>query len=555
MSRTQSLAVLLLIAAASVRAQKEIGIAGVVLTPDGAPASGGTVALIQGPNDRVIGAIDKAGRFHLVPPVADRLALFITVPGFAPYRVNVQVPPSKMMTLPPIEMLPATYFRARFVTQDGETIAPSVRRRSLDANGTAVPEPLPRTADAVESDGTLTMGPLPPGRAMLTFDRAPFAQMRLPDVPVTEKGGVVDRGTIVVQPGAALIVEIVNTAGSPVPHHDVWLEDPMQPSRLFFSPLRTDLAGRVTFERLMPGRYRVWTRAAERCGNQILSIARLVNVGSTGTRARLVVTGTQATFRFVWRLGPLSGRSMSASPEVPESTPPWLPAGVPGRQGSCGGLTDGDGRVTLTGLPPGATRLSVFMFNSMFSRVVTVPEDGREIVIEIPDGLLPVRVTSRETTKPVGGARLTWKGSGGIVEAITNPNGDALIEAVGAAGGTLRINAREYEEVEGSFDEAPTVHQEVALKPWPPPRIQVRVVDDAGKPVLGAVLHLLPQAPSDAGEMATTDARGAATLFGMRPGALRLLVTADGFAAKTVAIAEEDRLAVVVRLARPTKQP
>jgi hypothetical protein len=248
----------------------------------------------------------------------------------------------------------------------------------------------------------------------------------------------------------------------------------------------------------------------------------------------------------------MSGRVLSASPEVPSSTRPWLPTGVPvaGRQASCGALTDSDGRVTLAGLPPGATRVSVRLFNSTFSRVVTVPEDGREIVLEIPDGLLPVRVTDRETSRPVASARLTWTAGGGTIEAITNPNGDALIEAVGPTGGTLSVNARDYEEVEGSFDDAPAGHQEVALKPLPARRVPVRIVGATGEPVPGAIVHFLPPTPSEPGEIAVTDKTGMVSLLDVGPGALRLSVTADGFADATVQIPEEDRSSIVVRLTR-----
>jgi hypothetical protein len=41
----------------------------------------------------------------------------------------------------------------------------------------------------------------------------------------------------------------------------------------------------------------------------------------------------------------------------------------------------------------------------------------------------------------------------------------------------------------------------------------------------------------------------------MRPGVLTLIVSADGYAAATVQIADEDRLTVVVRLSRADGRP
>lgn len=548
--------IVLLLAAAKPGAQSDVGIAGSVLTPEGAPVTTGSVALMDRPNSALVSAaIDRDGRFHLVPEAAGRQPLFISVPGFAPYRVNVTVPLSKRMALPPITLLPATYVRARFVTAEGETIPPSIRRRSVDAEGTTIHDPLSSGADQIASDGTITIGPMPLGRALLVFDRIPLAQTRLPNVQVSPANRLVDLGTIVIQPGGTLQVEIVNAAGLPVPRHDVWLEEVAQPTALFFSPARTDGEGRAMFARLAPGRYRVWTRTASRCKSVQLTLSQLVPVAGRGESRVRVVAGGRATFKLTWPLGPLAGRMVSASPESPSSPQPWPPTIVPARAASCGDLTDKDGRVTLEGFPPGAAQVRVSLFNSIFSRMVTVPADGREIAIDIPDGLLPVRVINRATTQPIGSARLTWKGAGGSVEAVTNANGDALLESLGSGGGTLAVAMRDYEEVEGSFDEAPTAQQEVALKPLPPPRVQVRVIDDANQPIGGALLHLLPQTPADAGEVALADGKGTATLVGMRPGMLRLAVRADGFVATTVQIAEEDRLTVVVRLSRTDQRP
>jgi hypothetical protein len=55
--------------------------------------------------------------------------------------------------------------------------------------------------------------------------------------------------------------------------------------------------------------------------------------------------------------------------------------------------------------------------------------------------------------------------------------------------------------------------------------------------------------------MALADGKGTATLLGMRPGVLTLIVSADGYVATTVQIAEEDRLTVVVRLTRADERP
>ena len=545
--------IVLLLAAAKPGAQSEAGIAGVVLTPDGAPATGGNVALVRGPDERVSATIDRDGRFHLVPQARGRQSLFISVPGLAPFRVSITVPASRKMTLPTIQLLPGTYLRARFVTTGGESLAPTLRRRSVDAAAAMILDPLSRAADQIDSDGTITIGPLPLGRTLLVFDRPPLAQTRVPDVIAGRSGGLQDRGTIVIQPGAALHVDVVDAAGAPVPRHDVWMEEAVEPRLLFFPMMRTNDEGRVTFTRLAPGRYRVWTRTADRCGNQQLTVSKLVAIRGSDADTRIVVGG-RATFRFTWPLGALSGRAVSASPDTPSSPPPWVPPAAVVGAASCGGMTDADGRLTLDGFPPGAARVTVSMFNSTFSRIVTVPTDGREIAIEVPDGLLPVRVVDQATTQPVASARLTWMSSGGIVETITNPNGDALLEGTGMEGGRLRVNARDYEAVEGNVDEGPGAHQELSLKPRPPRVVSVRVVAASGEPVSAAVVHLLSAIP-DAGEIAATDEKGMVTFLEVGPGGFRLSVSADGFANATVQISEDDRRDVMVTLSRQTRQP
>ena len=134
--------VLLSIAPAPRGAQQagpEPGITGQVLAPDGSPVTRGTVGLLTAPifgRVSVTATIDRTGHFRIVPDAQGRQPLVISVSGYAPYRANVTVPPSRVMALPEITLLEATYFHARFATIDGEPLAASgVRRRSIDVDG------------------------------------------------------------------------------------------------------------------------------------------------------------------------------------------------------------------------------------------------------------------------------------------------------------------------------------------------------------------------------------------------------------------------------------
>ena len=540
-------------------ATPEPGISGRVLAPDGAPVTQGNVTLMTSPNNLVNATIDRTGHFRILPDGQGWRRLFISVPGFAPHRVNVTVPSSRKMTLPDFTLRDATYFHARFVTTDGEPLAAGgLRKRSIDRDGLTILDPLDHVREQVEPDGSITIGPLPVGRMLMAFDRQPFAQTRLRDIDVNGTRKVIEGGTIPIASGAQLHVEIVDGAERPVPRHEVWLGDAVLPSLLAFQPVKTNEQGRAVFDRLASGRYRVWTKTLDRCAGRDLTMSRLVSVGGSGaTRARLVIGG-RATFRITTVLGPLPGRAITLAPDAP-ATAPWqmrfadsLPrAGqlqmVAGSTSSCGGVTGADGRVTLTPFPPGPAQLRVHLFNSTYIARVSVPENGSEKSIAIPDGLTPVHVSDQIGHHPVT-AQVIWVGGGGRVEAATTANGDALLEGVGKIGGTLTISAREHQTLEGKFDETPETMQEVALMPLPSARVDVRVVGSDGDAIAGAVVELLARGPGDVAEFVAADAKGIATFLDVPAGPQQFGAHAEGFASSTVRVAEDARVSIVITL-------
>jgi hypothetical protein len=538
----------------------QLGLRGYVLAPDGTPVSTGRVLAIRSASSRVTATIDRAGHFRLVPEADGPQQIVITAPGFAPYRFSITVPASKTVSLPVIRLSPATYFRARFVTAAGEPInSPTLRRLSIDSRGMQIPDPLDGQATEVDGDGGITIGPLPRGVTVMVVDLPAFAQTRLRDVVVTGKDPLIDAGVITIQPGAVLHADVVDENGAPVAAHEVWIEDAAPQSPLYFLPVKTNPQGRAVFARLAPGRYRLWTKTKDLCGNQPLSLARVILVGTNGiVQARIVVSG-RATFRVVSPLGPMNGRTIRATPET--NTPaPWLRPFVElsalGRRpsmpvpssSSCSGATDADGRVTLGGLPPGPTNVEVRLFNSTYVKRVTVPEGGREIVVEIPDGLVSVRVTDQRSNQPVARAQIVWTGSGGRVEASATGNGDALLEAVGTTAGRLAITAPEYQALEANFPEPPATVQEVALPPAPS-RLQAKVVNAVGAALANAVVELAPTDQIDVSEIAITDARGVVSFLDA-PGATRLTASAEGFVPAVLNVANDNRDAVVLTLSR-----
>jgi hypothetical protein len=537
--------VILLLSAAALLAQpqsrpNEPGLSGSVVGPDGAPVSGGRVTIIRGPG-RGSAAIDRAGRFHVIPDAIGPHEVLVSASGLAPHRFNINVPASRTVNLPEIRLAPATYYRVRFVTAAGEPITGPVRRRSVDAEGLTIPDSLDGSAaDQIDRDGTMTIGPLPRGITLMALDVPPFAQTRIPDLTVTGKETMIDGGVITIQPGAMLHADIVDETGVPVPLHDVWIEDAVPQSLLSFRPVKTNAQGRATFDRLAPGRYRLWTRTKERCGAQPLPFSRVVTVGGSGeVRARLIAGGS-ARFRVVTPLGPFAGRRLSASPASSATPAPWQPsftslsgsvrrppAFVPAAP-SCGGMTDEEGRVTLPAFPPGAANIQVGLFNSTYMKRVIVPEGGREVEILIPDGFVSVHAGDQRTNQPVAKAKMVWTGNGARVEATANGNGDALLDAVGAAGGQLAVTAAGYEPREADFPEAPATTQEVLLPPAAGTRLEARVVNASGEAVANVVVELLPAGPLDISDFSVTNARGVVTFVDVPARTPRLTAHAEG---------------------------
>jgi hypothetical protein len=547
------------------REQEELGVSGYVLAPDSTPVSAGTI-MIQSRVVRETTSIGRTGRFRLAPPASDVHELFTSVSGLAPYRARVIVPPSRTLRLPVVRLLPATYFRVRFVTAAGEPItSPRLLRTSLDVSGLAIPDPAnSRVPDQTESDGTTTIGPLPRGVTTLALDTPSLARTRLPDLHVTGKETLLDGGIIIVETGATLHVDLVDGTGAPVLKRDVVLEDALPLSPLGGQLARTNQQGRATFDRVGAARYRVRTMAARRCADRVpLSIARVIAVSGNGTlRTRIVIDGN-ASFRVTSSLGPVRGSLISAAPEPGPSSPPgWLrepssgsPYGVPRPMPSafptgCPGSTNGDGRVTLTGFPPGPARINVHLRNSTWVQRVNVPTDGREIAIAIPAGFLPLRVVNMRSGEPVTGAAITWSAGGTRIEATTSANGEALLEGVGVEGGTLAIAARGYEPTQAALAEPPAILQEVALVPLPDPSLQARVIIASGEPVANAVVKLTSDNPFEADQIAVTDAKGFVRFSDLPRGGVRLTASADQFVTTATRISEDARTGVVLTLSK-----
>ena len=533
-------------------AADEPGISGYVLAPGDVPVSGGTVMSASAGRSAST-TIERSGRFRIPAERAGVFRVAISVQGFAPYRFRVTLPTSRTLRLPVIHLEPATYYRVRFVSPAGEPIAaPFIRQLSFDGSGAPLLEASDAPTIEPDADGATRIGPLSHGTTTQALDTPGYGQTRLPNVSVTGAAPLLDGGTIVIQPGSTLHVDVLDASGEPVPDHVVLLEDLLPLSPLRFPILTTNAEGRATFERLAAGRYRLRTATLERCATQYLSLARTITVPATGTaNIRIVVAGT-ATFRISSPAGPAKGVVVTAQPDNPPSASPTILAGrgMPSliaaslTTSRCRGTTGADGRVALTSFPPGPSDIAVHFANSLYVRRLDVPMDGGEIAVSVPDGVLPVRVVNAVTREPVPRAFITWTiEGGGRSEATATILGEGLLEGVGTNAGILTVTAPGFQAVEEPLPEPPGVIHDVALAPLPDMRLRVRVVTATGEGVAGAVVEVAPQNPLWAPQLDVTDANGVVTFPDAPPGIVGVTAFANGYVASTVRIAQDSRTA------------
>jgi hypothetical protein len=341
-------------------------------------------------------------------------------------------------------------------------------------------------------------------------------------------------------------VVVVDGTGAPVPAHQVVLEDVRPLAPIVIPSARTDAQGRATFDRLAAGQYRLRTATVERCGNQPLWIAPLVAISGSGSiERRLVVDGT-ARLRLTSPHGGLPSVVVAMAPEGgSRPVPPGLlalgDAGVLFRsEPSCQRTTDGEGRAVFPHFPPGPASVRVSLPNSTYIRRVMVPEDEREIVLQVPEGLLSVRVTSAMTNRPLPRAEIALTAGGARIDALTTATGDALLEGVTAAGGTLAISAAGHEPAEVAIAEIPATAVGVALERTPLSGLDARVVTTAGGPIPDAVVELVPPSAGEIGHVAVTDQSGLVT-FAKAGRSPLMTVSASGFATRTFRIPDRER--------------
>jgi carboxypeptidase family protein len=174
-----------------------------------------------------------------------------------------------------------------------------------------------------------------------------------------------------------------------------------------------------------------------------------------------------------------------------------------------------------------------------------------ELAVAIPEGFLPVRVVNALKNQAVAGATITWTGSGARVEATATASGDALLEGVGTAGGTLAASAQGYQPAQEQLTEPPGLPHTIALMPLPPAaNLRPRVITTSGEPLRNAVVELISPNPAEVPRVAVTDAMGVVTFSDVPSESLQLIASADGFVTSMMGIGEDRTSQVMFTLSR-----
>ena len=494
--------------------QSETSVRGFVLTHEGLPVTSGTVVVETRQPASVINVnIDADGSFRVITTRSGLHHVAITAPGFATHRVDVILPRSAQITLPAIRLATPTSYHARFVNADGETIAsPRLRMRAIDDTAFGGGRPVDVQAlSKTESDGSVTVGPLPRGVIAIVADAPDLAPARLANIVVAGEESVLEGGTIVLRAGSSLRIDVVDLNGAPIPNQVVTIDDVRLPSFGSSAPARTDQGGRVTFDRLAEGTYQVATAMTARCNTSPpMSAVQRVQIGGNGSaRARLIVGGNAAV-RVRSPQGPMGGvlvTATSGTGEHVELAAMRMQAGSrPLSSSFCSGVTNSEGIATFNNLPAGPYSLAVRLPNSSYLRNVEFRGDGRETPITIPDGLLSVRVTTAGG-RPVANARVIWSGDGYRVTATATANGDVLLEGVGEGRGSVGVFAPGYIETYAKVA-AGAGALEITMPPLPARQRQLRLVSKTGEPVALAIVELLPATAFDIGVIGVTDVNG-----------------------------------------------
>lgn len=197
------------------------------------------------------------------------------------------------------------------------------------------------------------------------------------------------------------------------------------------------------------------------------------------------------------------------------------------------------------------------------------------------------RVTDGSTGQPISGALVTLSttargiSSSVVLRVSTDPGGRFVFTRL-RAGQAYYLHALQFGYFDGGFGrDLPATPEgrpialldgewfsEAAITLWRPASISGRLLDEAGEPVVGAYVRVLPQVlvsgmtRSAAGPSVKTDDRGAYRIAGLAPGkyvvsfpSVQIAVPSDAPPAALLGMTPENFVAATERMGRPMALP
>ena len=234
---------------------------------------------------------------------------------------------------------------------------------------------------------------------MLGLDSPPLALTRLQDLYVSDSGELLDVGTVMVDLGRILHVDVVDATGAPIPGHNVLIEDARPFGPFLFPASRTTPQGRATFQRLAAGTiprphldgWPLWRAATDLWPSRVCAGPR--NLQHPDRCRGHGEPSPQHTVRRITRrfcdtdagFGDATTSALASDDaDNPMSPRPSLDRSHQKRRAS--GPRTQTGCVALSDFPPGPARIDLRFPNSRYTQRVTVKTPDARFLCDIPTG-------------------------------------------------------------------------------------------------------------------------------------------------------------------------
>ena len=343
---------------------------------------------------------------------------------------------------------------------------------------------------ATGADGRFGIPLVSPGRFDLLVRRSGFAPLERVGLEVPSGRGAVDLGRFALERGAALSVRVADSEGQPLEGAEVWVvpRDPRDWNAYYREgpAAVTGPDGEAEVPDLPPGR----SVSLDLCRSGYLP-APLVLREVSGEPAEVVLKPAAGiSGRVVDPAGaPVEGARLVAwlsgeSPERPESVRPCFR-----EAGSAS--SDGEGRFTLTPLPPGwwtvRARAAGWLAADSERRQVHAGESLEGVEIVLGQGAVVTgRVLSPEGA-PLAGAEVQVLGERSGPATVSGTDGAYRLEGVETGERTVEATHPEHEFAGRTLEVTPGENRvDLKLEPDRRREIRGRVLGPTGAPVAGA---------------------------------------------------------------------